>query len=51
MPATEITAIRAREILDKAEAEKRDLTAEESQEFDRLMAEADALTLEALSQG
>lgn len=34
----------ARDILDKAEAEKRDLTAEESQEFDRIMAEADALT-------
>ncbi len=34
----------ARAILDKAQAEKRDLTAEESQEFDRIMAEADALT-------
>ena len=33
----------AREILDKAEQENRDLTAEESQEFDRITAEADAI--------
>jgi len=31
----------ARDILDKAEAEKRDLTAEEQQEYDRIMAEVD----------
>lgn len=33
----------AREILDKAEQEERDLTAEESQEFDRITGEADAI--------
>lgn len=33
----------ARDILDRAEAENRDLTAEEEQQYDRIMAEVDAL--------
>jgi HK97 family phage major capsid protein len=33
----------AREILDKAEAEKRDLTAEEEEQYDRIMADVDRL--------
>lgn len=33
----------AREILNKAEAEKRDLTAEEQQQWDRMMADVDAM--------
>jgi HK97 family phage major capsid protein len=36
----------AREILDRADAEKRGLTAEETQTYDRIMAEVDALGVE-----